>query len=116
MANSQTSISTGTDTINSDTLPILDYRLLESAPQEFNAQLQHALLNVGFFYLSNVDSIISKQLWDDVFEQSRLFFELPVEEKEEIEMSRSRHFRGWSRFKDEKTQGRIDNREQIDFG
>jgi len=64
----------------------------------FLDQLLHALLHVGFLYLS--DTGVPKELLDSVCAQTRLFFNetvLPLSEKEKIEMVNQPSFLGWSR-------------------
>ena len=97
-------------------VPILDYSLL-STPEghaEFIAQLQHALIHVGFLYLSN--SPVSREVMDALIEYTPRLFDLPQEEKERIVMANSPHFFGYSRFGAEFTKGKTDQREQFDFG
>mmetsp|Transcript_44971 Transcript_44971/g.118803 ORF Transcript_44971/g.118803 Transcript_44971/m.118803 type:complete len:298 (-) Transcript_44971:72-965(-) len=43
------------------------------------------------------------------------FFALPEEKKALIDKAQSRHFRGWERVGSERTNNRVDHREQIDF-
>jgi isopenicillin N synthase-like dioxygenase len=97
-----------------DRLPVLDFALIASGDEfdrtEFVRQLHLACLNVGFFLLKNLDSRIPRNVWDAVFEQSRAFFKLDRKEKDQIRMEESRHFRGFSGFLEEKTQGQVDNR------
>ncbi|BGP07298.1 hypothetical protein JCM10049v2_003129 [Rhodotorula toruloides] len=99
-------------------LPILSYATARTDPSAFIQQLQHALLTTGFFYLSDIDAVLSewKSAWDDAFSASAAFFAQPVEVKQEIGMIKSRHFRGYSAYGVEVTQGKRDLREQIDFG
>jgi isopenicillin N synthase-like dioxygenase len=68
---------------------------LETKPA-FLASLRHALLNVGFLYLSELG--LPAQLLQDVKGECVGFFrELSVEEKERIEMKNEKSFLGWSR-------------------
>ncbi|GAA5971754.1 hypothetical protein JCM11641_001499 [Rhodosporidiobolus odoratus] len=99
-------------------LPILSYATATSDPTAFISQLQQALLTTGFFYLSELEAVLPewKEAWDEAFRASEEFFAQSVEEKQQIAMEGSAHFRGWSGFKVEVTQGRNDLREQIDFG
>ncbi|BGP47350.1 hypothetical protein JCM10450v2_003202 [Rhodotorula kratochvilovae] len=99
-------------------LPILSYTIAKSDPEEFIRQLQHALLTTGFLYLSSIDEVLPewKSAWDEAFRASQEFFAHPVDTKKEIVMARSRHFRGYSAYGVEVTQGRHDLREQIDLG
>ncbi|KAL7341733.1 hypothetical protein BJY59DRAFT_719876 [Rhodotorula toruloides] len=99
-------------------LPILSYATARTDPSAFIQPLQHALLTTGFFYLSDIDTVLPewKSAWDDAFSASAAFFAQPVEVKQEIGMIESRHFRGYSAYGVEVTQGKRDLREQIDFG
>lgn len=97
-------------------LPILDMSLLqkgEKSIKEFQEQLRNATHKIGFFYL--VGHGIPTEVLQEVFEQSRQFFSLPLEEKLKIEMIHSPQFRGYNRIGNELTQGQIDYREQIDI-
>lgn len=79
-------------------LPILplSQALDPSTKPQFLANLRHALLNVGFLYLSETG--LPDQLIEDVVRECRRFFEeLPLEEKERIEMKNEKSFLGWSR-------------------
>ena len=101
---------------NFSAIPILNYSLVSDAATrpEFVSQLQHALVNVGFFYLSNTP--VPKEDIDAVIDYAPRFFDLPTEEKERIRMVHSRHFFGYSRLGAEITKGKVDQREQFDFG
>lgn len=102
---------------NFSSIPILDYALLASSQtrDEFVSQLLNALTNVGFFYLSN-SPIVRSGLIEKVVTYVPKFFDLPDEEKESIRMVHSPHFFGYSRFGAELTKGKVDQREQFDFG
>lgn len=102
---------------NFSSIPILDYDLLASPKTrpEFVAQLLNALTNVGFFYLSN-SPVAHSDIIDKVIAYAPRFFDLPDDEKERIRMINSPHFFGYSRFGAELTKGKVDQREQFDFG
>lgn len=81
-----------------DTIPVLplSYALDPSTKPKFLQDLRHALLNVGFLYLSETG--LPDQLIKDVIRECQGFFkELPQEEKERIEMKNEKSFLGWSR-------------------
>lgn len=101
---------------NFSSIPVLDYSLLSdpSAKPQFIAQLQNALVNVGFYYLTNHP--VPKEDIEAVIAYAPKFFDLPAEEKEHIRMIHSPHFFGYSRFGAELTKGKVDQREQFDFG
>jgi hypothetical protein len=80
------------------TLPILPLsQALDPATKpKFLEDLRHALLNVGFLYLSETG--LPDQLINDCVRECRDFFvKLPQEEKERIEMKNEKSFLGWSR-------------------
>ena len=90
-------------------LPVLDLRSTGFIPE-----LRVAARDVGFFYL--VGHGVPDSLGDALFAASRCFFALPEDRKLAIQMANTRHFRGYTRLGDERTGGRTDWREQIDFG
>ncbi|KAI0358719.1 Clavaminate synthase-like protein [Trametes cingulata] len=107
------------DTVTSEnfsSVPILDWSLL-STPEgktEFIKQLRHALIYVGFLYLSNPP--VAREDMDALIEYTPRLFDLPQEEKESIRMANSPRFFGYSRLGAEITKGKTDQREQFDFG
>ncbi|KAL3482176.1 hypothetical protein BJX99DRAFT_243166 [Aspergillus californicus] len=96
-------------------VPILDYSLSLSAETKsaFLADLRNALVNVGFFYLTNAP--IAPGIRQDLVEKCQTVFDLPLEKKLEIEMVNSKHFLGYSRLGAEITARKQDYREQFDF-
>lgn len=96
-------------------IPVLDYSLLSSTDtrNKFIEQLRHALINVGFLYLSNHS--VSNDLTSSLIEFIPKLFALPQEEKEKIRMANSEHFLGYSKLGAELTKGAVDYREQFDF-
>jgi len=107
--------STNTNGANFSSVPILDYSLLSSPSNKplFISQLQHALINVGFLYLSN--HTVPSSTIDALMNYIPRLFDLPLHEKEKIRMVHSPHFLGYSRLGAELTRGKVDNREQFDF-
>lgn len=98
-------------------LPILDLSLLDqgdAAAARFRDELRAATHDVGFFYLTGTG--VSPELEQRLLEVSRGFFALPEADKLAIENVTSPHFRGYTRVGGERTQGRVDWREQIDIG
>jgi isopenicillin N synthase-like dioxygenase len=67
-------------------IPILDLSLARSpdTKPQFLESLHHALLEVGFLYIKNAG--IEDDLVNEVVEQGKAFFDLPIEAKLEIEM------------------------------
>ncbi|WP_243076793.1 isopenicillin N synthase family oxygenase [Microbacterium sp. SS28] len=98
-------------------LPILDLSLLDQGPEaaeRFRDELRAATHDVGFFYLTGTG--VTPELEARLHGAARDFFALPEEDKLAIENVKSPHFRGYTRIGGERTQGRIDWREQIDIG
>lgn len=98
-------------------LPILDLSQLDQGPEaaaRFRDDLAAATRDVGFFYL--IGTGVSPELEERVQRVSRAFFDLPEPDKLAIENITSPHFRGYTRIGGERTQGRVDWREQIDIG
>ena len=98
-------------------LPILDLSLLDqgdAAAAHFRDELRAATHDVGFFYLTGTG--VSAELEQRLLDVSRNFFALPEADKLAIENVTSPHFRGYTRVGGERTQGRVDWREQIDIG
>ncbi|KAI0784685.1 Clavaminate synthase-like protein [Abortiporus biennis] len=101
---------------NFSSVPILDYSLVSDPKRrpEFIRDLQNALVNVGFLYLSNPP--VAREDIDAVIDYAPKVFDIPQESKEKIRMINSPHFFGYSRFGAELTKGKVDQREQYDFG
>ena len=98
-------------------LPTLDLRRLDAGAlgrAHFLRDLRAAANGVGFFYLAGHG--IDAELIREVLSISRRFFALPAEDKLEIEMVNSPHFRGYNRAGFEHTRGKPDWREQLDVG
>ncbi|KAF5361186.1 hypothetical protein D9758_009042 [Tetrapyrgos nigripes] len=104
---------------NFHSIPVLDYSLsISNNPDDrakFISQLQNALINVGFLYLSNTTSVIEQKVVDELVSYIPKLFELPQGEKDKIRMVNSPHFLGYSRLGAELTKGRTDHREQFDI-
>ncbi|MFE1645476.1 isopenicillin N synthase family dioxygenase [Microbacterium sp. P01] len=99
------------------TLPILDLSRLDDGPEAaaaFRADLRAATHDVGFFYLTGTG--IPADLEERLHRAARDFLALPEADKLAIENVTSPHFRGYTRVGGERTQGRVDWREQIDIG
>ncbi|EUC40991.1 hypothetical protein COCMIDRAFT_107364 [Bipolaris oryzae ATCC 44560] len=97
-------------------IPILPLSaaLAPNTKPAFLADLRSALLHVGFLYLSETG--LPEELVQAVISECRGFFEnLPVEEKEKIEMKNEKSFLGWSRLDNETTAFNPDHREQLDL-
>ncbi|WP_296191987.1 2-oxoglutarate and iron-dependent oxygenase domain-containing protein [uncultured Microbacterium sp.] len=98
-------------------LPILDLSRLDEGPEaaaSFRDDLRAATHDVGFFYLTGTG--IPAELEQRLHREARAFFELPEADKLAIENVESPQFRGYTRIGGERTQGKVDWREQIDIG
>ncbi|MCW3493998.1 isopenicillin N synthase family dioxygenase [Microbacterium sp. SSM24] len=98
-------------------LPILDLSELDRGPEaaaRFRDDLRAATHEVGFFYLTGTG--VTPELESRLHRAARTFFALPEAEKLAIENVKSPHFRGYTRVGGERTQGKVDWREQIDIG
>lgn len=98
-------------------LPILDLSQLDAgaeAAARFRDDLRAATHDVGFFYLTGTG--VTPELESRLHRAALDFFALPEEDKLSIENVKSPHFRGYTRIGGERTQGRVDWREQIDIG
>lgn len=96
-------------------LPIIDLSLADSpeTKPEFLKQLKEAFFKIGFLYLVNhgVEEKANKLL-----ALSPGLFDVPQEEKDKIDMTKNSHFTGYTRLGVERTQKKLDLREQYDFG
>ncbi|SDH40003.1 isopenicillin N synthase family dioxygenase [Agrococcus jejuensis] len=98
-------------------LPVLDLSELdrgEASAASFRTRLREATRDVGFLYL--VGHGIDPDLQSRVHGLARAFFALPEEQKLAIENVGSPQFRGYTRVGGERTEGKVDWREQIDIG
>lgn len=98
-------------------LPVLDLSLLDQGPAaaaRFRDELRAATHEVGFFCL--VGTGVPAELERRMHRTARDFFALPEADKLAIENVKSPHFRGYTRIGGERTQGKVDWREQIDIG
>ncbi|CAN7654993.1 isopenicillin N synthase family dioxygenase [Pararhizobium sp. LjRoot238] len=96
-------------------LPTLDFSRFHGTQSErdaFVAELRRTLHDHGFFYLTGHG--VDPKLIADVVATAKRFFALPLEQKIEIEMVKSPHFRGYNRAGLERTRGEQDWREQLD--
>ena len=100
---------------NFSEVPVLDYSLiLTGKKSEFISQLRHAVVNVGFLYLSNPP--VERRLIDSLIEYIPKLFDLPQDKKDAVAMRNSEHFMGYTKLGSELTKGSVDQREQFDFG
>lgn len=99
-------------------VPVLDLTLLdlEATRPQFISSLKHALLDIGFLYLTGYEKYVLRELLTRLEQETRVFFALPEEEKLKCEMTKNPHFLGYTRLANEITAQHIDWREQIDLG
>ncbi|PHH90812.1 hypothetical protein CDD83_2566 [Cordyceps sp. RAO-2017] len=97
-------------------IPVLDLAQARTPATKaaFLAELRHALVRVGFFYVRNHS--IPDPVQAEALRQSVAFFALPLDKKLEMETVRSRHFLGYNRMDAEKTAARVDHNESIAIG
>lgn len=102
--------------MSATTLPVLDLARLHNPAdkQTFLTQLRHAARDIGFFYLTNHG--IDDALQQAVQREARRFFALDPDQKQQVAMIHSPHFRGYNRAASELTRGQPDWREQFDIG
>lgn len=91
-------------------LPIIDLSDIENP--DTMAALRDATHEVGFFYLTGHG--IAPQLTAAIMTAAQRFFLLDLEEKSKIDIALSPQFRGYTPVGNERTQGKVDWREQID--
>ncbi|KAI9503426.1 hypothetical protein GGI25_001857 [Coemansia spiralis] len=94
-------------------IPILDLFLAHSDKPKFLAELQHALIHVGFFYVKNHS--VTPVFLEQLTQLTTGFFDLPLEEKLKTDKIHSPTFLGYSIQGNEITKNKKDNREQYDF-
>jgi isopenicillin N synthase-like dioxygenase len=102
--------------MNATTLPILNLaRYFNPAERDaFLEQLRTAARDIGFFYLTHHG--VNDDLQRAVQQEARRFFALNDEQKQQVAMIHSPHFRGYNRAASELTRGKPDWREQFDIG
>lgn len=81
-----------------DTIPVLDISGMFSEDIEVRkkvaAELREACTTVGFFYMENHG--IPQELVDAQFEWGKKFFDLPFEQKMEVYIDNTPHYRGFT--------------------
>ena len=102
-------------THSSMSLPTIDLAQYRQTGQKaaFLAQLRAICRDTGFFYLTGHGISLAQQ--QQVLTQSRAFFALPPEAKQQVSMLQSPHFRGYTALASELTAGQADLREQFDI-
>ncbi|KAJ3290738.1 hypothetical protein HDU79_003003 [Rhizoclosmatium sp. JEL0117] len=82
--------------------------------QQFVAAIRRAASGLGFFYLHN-SPLSDPTRRAKMFDLVHRFFALPIETRKQIDMAKSRHFRGFCQFGDETTLYKQDMRDQVDY-
>ncbi|KAJ7618681.1 hypothetical protein FB45DRAFT_1033865 [Roridomyces roridus] len=97
---------------NFSSVPVLDYSQTASPglKPQYISELRHALIHVGFLYLSNVPVETA-----ELISYIPKLFALPQDAKDKISMRNSKHFLGYTMLGAEFTKGRTDWREQFDI-
>jgi len=85
-----------------------------SASKAFIEQLRETCHTAGFFYLTGHG--VDQHYNENALSVANQFFALPDAEREAIAIGKSAGFRGYTLLKNERTNGRIDWRDQIDVG
>ncbi|MFK7992811.1 MAG: isopenicillin N synthase family dioxygenase [Granulosicoccus sp.] len=80
----------------------------------FVEQLHETCHGAGFFYLTGHG--VDAQYNDKALSVANQFFDLPDNEREQLAIGQSAAFRGYTLLKNERTNGRIDWRDQLDIG
>ncbi len=107
-------------TASTETIPVIDIgglldRGIASADgDEAARQIGDACRDVGFFYIQNHG--IPSDHREAVFSEAKRFFELPINQKMEIHLKRSKQNRGYIPVGGEKTAKKTDSLEAVDFG
>ncbi|KAJ1834891.1 hypothetical protein IWW55_000012 [Coemansia sp. RSA 2706] len=96
-----------------DAIPVLDLALLETDKPRLLRDLQHALIHVGFFYVTG--HRVPPAFLDNLARLTKGFFDLPLDLKLETDKIHSPTFLGYSVQGNEITKDKRDNREQFDF-
>ena len=100
-------------------LPVLDVAPFLADPwsdesQTFVVRLRTVCHEIGFAHV--VGHGVSAELEANLLLAARRFFDLPLDERRALALVESAAFRGYTSVGDERTQGRPDRRDQLDFG
>ena len=100
-------------------LPLLDMPDDDASGESreaFARDLRRACSESGFFYLKPPKSLFGEEENEAIFEATKSFFALSMEEKMKMDYANSPQFRGYVSLGLENTRGKIDAREQVEFG
>ena len=97
-------------------VPVVDFAEWEHGSAEdrlsFAKRLGGICHRVGFFTL--VGTSLDAKYQKNLLQMMKKLFDLPLKAKQAIEKRHSPHFRGWEALGTERTNGRVDYREQVD--
>ncbi|KAJ2461547.1 hypothetical protein GGF42_000110 [Coemansia sp. RSA 2424] len=94
-------------------IPVLDLTQASTNKDAFLAELQHALIHIGFFYVKNHG--ITPAFLNSLTKLTVGYFDLSLDEKLKTDKIHSPTFLGYSVQGNEITKDKKDNREQFDF-
>lgn len=96
-------------------IPILDLSLAndELTRPQLLVKLRYALIDVGFLYITNHG--VPERVISNIIDALPPLFSLESPLKEEVSLSNSPHFLGYSADGSETTAGKSDRREQFEF-
>jgi isopenicillin N synthase-like dioxygenase len=81
-------------------IPVIDFAPAFSKDLEERKRLAvriyDACVRVGFFYVKN--HAVDESVMENVFGAAKDFFDLPLEDKMEIDLNKSPHFRGYTKL------------------
>ncbi|GAA5868408.1 hypothetical protein JCM1840_006982 [Sporobolomyces johnsonii] len=105
------------------TLPIVSLAPFLTAPtpatlaarEKTAAAVHSACVDVGFFYLSGFESVVSAEEMEQSLEVAREFFGRPEEEKAKLKIKKGDGARGWQQIGQNVTQYKADWHEGLDL-
>ncbi|KAG8907719.1 hypothetical protein FRB99_002515 [Tulasnella sp. 403] len=103
-----------------DSIPIIDIGNMTNSDfrlrKDVAMKIRDACINVGFFYITNHG--VDQSLIDSVVAQAKRFFDLPLENKMLIDISKSKNFKGYTPVLGENVnpENRGDLHEGFDMG
>ncbi|KAJ5597706.1 hypothetical protein N7537_007790 [Penicillium hordei] len=102
--------------VNFTSVPLVDYHdsLSPDTKPRFLSALRSALVDVGFFYLQNPP--VEVEVREALVKTTGAFFDLPTKSKLELDVTHSKHFRGYACAGAEKTATISDQRETLTVG
>ena len=92
-------------------IPILDIAKYNGNRTAFVEELRVACHTVGFFLIKHDFGNLAKSMLDE----TRSFFDHPLDEKLRISYEKSPSFRGYMQLGVENTSGNMDYREQVEY-